>query len=67
MFRLSGNAVSITVTTLVLQKFTDIGRGFTVVFWGMAIVLLLTVAVIFAMPKSAADLAPSEKTGRPPH
>jgi len=53
MFRQCGSAISITVTALVLELFSDMSRGFMAVCYGLAIILLLTVPVVFAMPKAA--------------
>jgi EmrB/QacA subfamily drug resistance transporter len=52
MFRQSGSAVSIAITALMLQNFGNIGQGFTWVFYGLAVMLVLSVPFIFAMPKS---------------
>jgi EmrB/QacA subfamily drug resistance transporter len=52
MFRQSGSAVCIAVTALMLQNFSDIGQGFTWVFYGLAVMLIISVPFIFAMPKS---------------
>jgi hypothetical protein len=62
MFRQSGSAISIAITAVVLDFSPDMGRGFMVVFYGLAIVLMLTVPTIFAMPKSPRDLRLTEKT-----
>ena len=51
MFRQSGSAVSIAVTTLLLQNFSEVGRGFTWVFYGMGVILIISMPFIFAMPK----------------
>jgi len=51
MFRQSGSAVSIAVTALVLERFTNMGQGFTWIFYGMAGILILSMPFIFAMPK----------------
>ncbi len=59
MFRQTGSAISIAITTVVLQNFALIGRGFTVMFYALAAAMLVTVPTIFAMPK-----APSDKHGR---
>jgi MFS family permease len=64
MFRQSGSAISIAVTAVVLDYIPDMGRGFMVVYYGLAIIMMMTVPVIFAMPKSAGDLRPVEKTDR---
>ena len=61
MFRQSGSAISIAVASLVLENFSDIGQGFTVVFYGLAVILVLSVPFIFAMPKGCVTLPPTEK------
>jgi EmrB/QacA subfamily drug resistance transporter len=61
MFRQSGSAISIAVTSLVLENFSGIGRGFTAVFYGLAVILVLSVPFIFAMPKGCVTLPPTEK------
>jgi EmrB/QacA subfamily drug resistance transporter len=53
MFRQSGGAVSIAVTSLVLENFSQITQGFKVVFFGLAVIMLLCVPFIFMMPRSA--------------
>jgi MFS family permease len=65
MFRQSGSAISIAVTALVLNGFPDMGRGFSVVYYGLAVILMLTTPMVFAMPKSAGDLRSVEKISRP--
>jgi EmrB/QacA subfamily drug resistance transporter len=62
MFRQSGAAVSIAVTSLMLENFSHIGMGFRVVFFGLAVVLVLSVPFIFAMPRSA-TVCPPDKDG----
>jgi MFS family permease len=52
MFRQSGGAISIAITTVVLQNFSNIGQGFMMVFYGLAVITLLSVPFIFAMPAS---------------
>jgi EmrB/QacA subfamily drug resistance transporter len=61
MFRQGGAAASIAVTSLVLETFSQISRGFSVVFYGLTGVLILSVPFIFAMPRSAAVHPPVEK------
>jgi EmrB/QacA subfamily drug resistance transporter len=63
MFRQSGAAVSIAVTSLVLENFSHMGQGFRVVFFALAAVLVFSVPFIFAMPRSAA-VCPPEKPVR---
>jgi Na+/melibiose symporter-like transporter len=50
MFRQSGGAISIAVTTLILQFIGSISLGFTVVFISTGLIVLLTIPFIFAMP-----------------
>jgi MFS family permease len=64
MFRQAGSALSIAVTALVLDIIPDMGRGFMTVYYGLAVVMILTVPVIFAMPKSARDIMPVGKAGK---
>jgi hypothetical protein len=66
MFRQSGSAISIAVTTVVLQSISTMGHGFSVVYWGLAAILLVTAPVVFAMPRAAGDLgAVSEPAEQP--
>jgi MFS family permease len=60
MFRQSGSAVSIAVTALMLQSFSNIGQGFTWVFYGLAVILLISIPFIFAMPKACVTLPPNK-------
>ena len=55
MFRQTGSAISIALTAVVLENFAMMTQGFTVVFFGLAVVLLVTIPTIFAMPKAAND------------
>jgi len=52
MFRQSGGAISIAITTIVLQNYSNIGQGFKIVFYGLAALLAMSVPFIFAMPAS---------------
>jgi MFS family permease len=61
MFRQSGSAISIAFTALMLEVIPDISRGFTIVFYGLAVIMLITTPVIFMMPKSARDSIPVRK------
>ncbi len=61
MFRQSGSAISIALTALMLEVIPDISRGFTVVFYGLAVIMLIAIPVIFMMPKSARDSMPVKK------
>jgi MFS family permease len=52
MFRQSGSAMAISISALVLENFSSMGQGFTLVFYGLAVILVLAVPFIFAMPKA---------------
>ncbi len=56
MFRQIGGAVSIAVTSLVLQRAGDMEHGFFIVFTGLAAVMLVTIPAIFMMPASPKDV-----------
>ncbi|MHB8104068.1 MAG: MFS transporter [Dehalococcoidales bacterium] len=56
MFRQSGSAISIAITSLMLQNFSDIGQGFTIAFYGLAVIMILAVPSVFAMPKACITL-----------
>jgi MFS family permease len=62
MFRQGGSAISIALTSLLLEVIPDMNRGFTVVFYGLAVILLITTPVIFLMPKSAKESCPMVST-----
>jgi EmrB/QacA subfamily drug resistance transporter len=64
MFRQSGSAISITITSLVLELFSDMSRGFMVVCFGLALILLVTFPTVFAMPKAACELPSNAKPRR---
>jgi len=64
MFRQSGSAISIAVTSLILQNFRDMNHGFTVVCFGLAAIMVITTPLIFAMPKAAGALYVAEKDSR---
>jgi len=55
MFRQSGGAISIAVTTVLLESFSEIGLGFHVAFLGMAAMMLVTLPFIFGMPERASS------------
>ncbi len=52
VFRQSGGAIGVAVTSIVLHNADTLAQGFTVVLFGLAAILLITIPVIFAMPKS---------------
>jgi EmrB/QacA subfamily drug resistance transporter len=64
MFRQSGSAISIAVTSLILQNFSGMNQGFTVVYFGLAAILVISAPLVFAMPKAAGALYPTEKASR---
>jgi EmrB/QacA subfamily drug resistance transporter len=53
MFRGAGGVVGTVVASLALQTSGDIAHGFHIVFLGLAIVMLIAIPSIFAMPSSA--------------
>jgi EmrB/QacA subfamily drug resistance transporter len=53
MFRQAGGAISIAVTAVLLENFTNIGQGFHVAFLGMAGMMFVTLPFIFGMPERA--------------
>lgn len=55
MFRNSGGAISIAVISLWLSNVTSIARGFIIVFAGLAIIMLISSPLIFAMPKGPSE------------
>ncbi len=61
MFRQSGSAISIAVSSLVLENFSNISQGFTVVFYSLAILMVLAVPFIFVMPKACVTLPATGK------
>lgn len=53
MFRMIGGAVSITIASIILQVFqNNMAMGFTIIYLGLAAVLLLSIPVIYLMPRS---------------
>ncbi len=55
MFRQIGGAVSVAVTSLVLQKADSMAHGFFMVFTGLVLLMLITIPAIFVMPASPKD------------
>lgn len=51
MFRMTGASISVAITTLLLHKVGDMAAGFNIVFFAMVVVMLVTLPLIFAMPK----------------
>ncbi len=58
MFRNSGGALSIAITTLLLDNIGSMALGFTVAFFGLGIVMLIALPLIFVMPKSPGETPP---------
>ncbi len=50
MFRQMGGALSVTIATLIVQTVGDPSRGFTIVFFGLAIAFIAAMPLIFMMP-----------------
>ncbi len=53
MFRQTGGAIGIAISSLLLESINNMARGFTVVFIGLSVLLLMTIPAIFAMPRAA--------------
>lgn len=51
MFRQAGGAVTIAITSLLLDNLRSVAYGFTVAFFGLAVVMLLITPLIFMMPR----------------
>ena len=64
MFRQSGGAISIAVTSLLLHNIGDMARGFAMVFSGLAVVMIVAVPSIFLMPKSPKEPPLAEDAGK---
>jgi EmrB/QacA subfamily drug resistance transporter len=59
MFRQIGSGLCIAISAMVLENF-DFSLGFRIVFFGLAILLVLSIPFIFAMPRSAKDSCPPD-------
>jgi MFS family permease len=57
VFRQSGGAVSISIVTLLLHNTANMSRGFFIIFCGVALVYIVTIPLIFLMPR-APDASP---------
>ena len=53
MFRNLGSTVGITIATVVIHNFQNTTLAFTVVFFALALILLISIPTIFNMPESA--------------
>jgi EmrB/QacA subfamily drug resistance transporter len=60
-----GQALGIAIASVVLDSFGSLARGFEFVFFGTALVSLITIPCAFAMPRSPSDV-PSERAGNRP-
>lgn len=60
MFRQTGGVISISVATLMLHNIGDMARGFQIVFFGLAAIMLILMPVIFLMPRSC-HVVPTER------
>ncbi len=49
--RQTGGAIGIAVSTLVLESSASMAQGFTIVFMGLGLMLLLSLPAVFFMPK----------------
>jgi len=56
MFRMLGGAIGISVITLALNNSHSLQQGFFIVLFGTAIILVLSLPLIFIMPKDAGEL-----------
>ena len=65
MFRQVGSAISISITALVLNNLGDMRQGFYIIFIGFAVILLLSIPVIFLVP-AGANAAPSGQPAKTP-
>jgi EmrB/QacA subfamily drug resistance transporter len=63
MFRQCGGAVSVAIVTLILHSISDMSRGFMVVFFGLVAILVVIIPLVFAMPRAAVVIPPTEKAG----
>ena len=52
MFRQTGGALSISVTTLLLNNIGNMATGFKIVYFGMSFILIASIPLIFIMPKA---------------
>lgn len=62
MFRQTGGAISIAITSLLLSNLGDMSLGFAVSFFALAAVTLGALPLIFAMPESPRQAAIEVKT-----
>ncbi len=62
MFSVAGGTVGIAAVTLVLNSSGDMGLGFRNLYFGLAIILFLTIPLVFLLPSRARDLPATDKT-----
>ena len=55
MFRMSGGAIGVNAATLILYTVGDVYLGFSIIFIGSAILMLLAIPMIFIMPRGPED------------
>ncbi len=60
-----GGAMGIAISTLILSSASDMGRGFTIVFMMMGILVLLIIPAIFLMPANPNSESSSTKKAEP--
>jgi EmrB/QacA subfamily drug resistance transporter len=63
MFRQSGNALGVAITSLVLYAVGDLALGFKIIFFTMGILLLATIPIVFLMPRGCQPLPPKTHSG----
>jgi EmrB/QacA subfamily drug resistance transporter len=56
VFRHGGNAVGVAIASIMLERFGSLDRGFVFVWIGAAVIGLITIPCIFAMPRSPSDV-----------
>lgn len=66
MFRQAGGAINIAVISLLLNNTGDIAQGFTEVFFGMVVIMVLLTPTIYAMPKGPEQPQAEKAAGRLP-
>lgn len=59
MFRQMGGVLSISVTTLLLQNMGNMISGFRVIFLGMAVIMVVSLPLVFLMPSAPGISLPS--------
>jgi EmrB/QacA subfamily drug resistance transporter len=62
-FRHVGQSFGVALASIVLEGFGSLSQGFRFVFFGTALVALITIPCIFGMPRSPSDVPP-ERAGK---